>query len=203
MDDLVKEINKKVKRGIMPWRVLLSRFGIIDSYRSFDHYTDPDFLPFYYYLGQHLAPTSLLEFGTGIGLRSGLFLASCKTAKHYLGIQDKTQEYYTTTLARRNIRQYYRKPVKIYHGHYVDEAFERGVNERAWDLVMINERYNYAQIMQICNFVWERTSPDGMIIIDGIHYDNQIKTAYQDFCKIVNRSRAVFKTKYGVGLLRR
>lgn len=187
----------------MPWRVLLSRFGVVDSYRPFEHYTDPAFLPFYYYLGQQVPATNLLEFGVGIGLRSGLFLASCKTVGHYLGIQEKTAEYYTTNLARRNIRQHYRKKISLYHGHYVDEIFEKHVNLRPWDVVMINEKYQYGQIMQICNFVWDRVSPDGIIIIDGIYYDNQIKTAYHDFCKIVNRPRAIFKTKYGVGLLRR
>lgn len=187
----------------MPWRVLLSRFSVIDSYRPFDHYTDPAFLPFYYYLGQHLTPKNLLEFGAGIGLRSGLFLASCKTVKYYLGIQERTAEYYTAGLARRNVRQHYRKKLHLYHGYYADDLFTNLVAPQAWDLVMVNERYNYSQIIQICNYVWEKMTPEGVIIIDGIHYDNQTKTAYQDFCKIVNRPKAVFKTKYGVGLLRR
>lgn len=201
MEDFVKSINASLKRAPLSAKVLLSRFGIVDQ--NFHTLTDPRYLPFYYYLGKHLKPRRVLEYGVQLGLCSSLFFIHSKECEEYLGLQN-IRDLYQTRLARRNLRTVLKKrKFGIHIGSFFDAAFESYVVDRNWDLVLIPTVYPYDQTMQILEFIWDRMSKDGCLIIDRVHYDKKVGEAYSNFCKIKNRSMCVFKTKYGVGLLRK
>ena len=77
-------LNTELDTQTISGRTLLDRFRVIDEdSRKTAPYLDHRYAPFYYYLGKHIEPESVMEFGFSIGLLSASFLTSCKTVKHF------------------------------------------------------------------------------------------------------------------------
>jgi hypothetical protein len=202
MREIVKEVNKKLRKSALSCRVLLSRFGVPDPrLKSDSYFNDPSFIPFFFHLGKYIKPVNVLEFEVNLGICSGLFLSRCKTVKHLSCFQQRSPVHYSLDFAKHNIRLYYRHDLDIYYGNHHDEQMIEKIQARKWDLIIVNGKYGYDQNMQIFDMVWDFLTPDASLIVDYIDYDKNVNQAYSDFCKIKNRDRIKFKTRYGVGVI--
>lgn len=199
MDDL-SQIKQLLKKSIS-CKALVSKFNISEN--NLYTLTDPKYLPFYYYLGKHLTPMSILEIGVNSGLCSSLFFISCKTNKLYLGLQE-IQFNHLNRIARQNIRLNYRKRGDIYSGNFFDDWFLNQVKNNIWDLILINDlSLPYDKCMNQLQVIWEQMNENSVIIIDKINYNKVIRDVYNNFCTVKNRNKLIFKTKYGTGLIRK
>lgn len=202
--DFEKELNLKLSKQLIPARILLDKFRIIDeNSRKASAYTDPKWAPFYYYFGTFVKPENVLEVGFKLGLLSGSFFKGCKTVKHFLGHQEKTDEYYSFRLGRANLKSCYKGEMDFYLGTITDKEFLNKVNSKTWDLVMVNEQKDYDYYRLCLDTVWDKIKLDGYVLMDYVLSDHQAKKAFLDFCKIKNREGTIFKTRYGSGIVQK
>ena len=204
IEELIETVNRKLAAQTIPSKTMLSRFMVNEeSSRNSFAYTDPRYLPFFYYLGCQVQPRSFVEFGIRLGLCSGPFFMSCKTVEHFLAFQKQTEAYYSLRLARRNIKQFYKKEFLAHVGHLGDQQFLEAFKRRQWDLAAINDERSYDEYMSYLNLIWPQLSDDGLIIMDNTNYLKPATKAYHDFCKIVGRKPLAFKSKYGIGIIQK
>lgn len=205
MEELVKKINSKLEKQHLSATTLLGRFKVIDeNSRKVTRYTDPTYAPFYYYLGCEIKPRSLVEIGFKIGLISGSFLIGCKTVEKFLAFQQSDEDkYYSPRLGSGNIKKCYKNKFDIYIGEITDEEFKNKLIGNKWDLLVINEETSYDRYMAYLEFFWKYINQEGFICMDYLNYNKYAKKAFEDFCKLKNRSPVRFKSKYGVGLIER
>ncbi len=197
-------IEKDLVKKLIDSRILLDRFRVIDeSSRKTSAYTDPYYIPFYYHLGKYVFPKKMFEIGFRLGLFSGSFLTSCKTVEKFVAFQQHQENiFYSPKLGCGNIKKTYTNDFNYHVGEIFDKPFEKML-EGKWDFVIINEELNYEKHRTYFEFVWERMELDGIIIVDYVNFHGPVKTAFQDFCKIVNREPVICKTRYGTGLIQR
>src|SRR5262249_14158519 len=127
--ELKERLEQKLNK-LYPSKVFLDKLRVIDEEsRKTSPYSDPRYVPFYYWLGTMVEPVSLLEVGFRLGLFSACFLKGCKTVKKFLGFQQETEEFYSPNLGRANVRDNYKGESKVYVGSFMDEAFESMLDE--------------------------------------------------------------------------
>jgi hypothetical protein len=174
---------------------------IDEESRKTSAYTDPTYVPFYYYLGTQIQPKTFLEIGFRLGLLSGCFLKGCQSVDTFLGFQEETEEFYSFRLGRANIRSVFKKDFQFYLGKINDEIFLDEVGKRKWDLIVINEEKDYDTHRLYLDILWEHLPFEGLIVMDYIKSHEPSKKAYEDFCKIQNREPIIFGTRYGTGVI--
>ncbi len=200
--EILNRVNGKLQRRLMTGQMLLNRFRLLDeTSRQSSAYTDPIYVPFYFYLGEELKPLSLVEMGFRLGLCSGNFLRSCKSVEYFLAFQEKTDEYYSPRLAIHNVRDYYKKGIEVHVGKVLDHEFTNKLGSRKWDLAIVNEEKNYDTHLSYLELLWDHMNYDGSIVMDFVGYHEPARRAYFDFCKRKNREPQVIKTRYGVGVM--
>lgn len=201
--ELLDKVNSKLRKQGISSSVILSRFRMInEESRKTSAYTDPRYVPFYYYLSQEIQPKSMIEIGFRLGLLSGTFLMGNKSVEYFLAFQKASEdEYYSPRLGKRNIQDNYKGEFDVYVGDITDERFEQIFNKRMWDLLIINEETTYDRHMQYLEFAWDEMNSGGFIIMDYVNYHKPAGKAYYNFCKAQSRDYIVFDTKYGVGLI--
>lgn len=202
--NLIETINNKLKSQTVPSSVILSRFMMLDeSSRNSYTYTDPKYIPFYYYLGSQIQPKNFCEFGFKLGLCSGVFFLGCHSVENFLAFQHVSNEYYSSRLGVRNIKQFYKKSFQLHVGEISDSNFQDKFHAHDWDLISINDQVSYDQHMAYLNLSWEKLNEGGMIIMDYINSHKAAAKSYNDFCKLVRREPIFFKSKYKVGLIQK
>jgi hypothetical protein len=200
LDDISPQIKIKLRKKLIPAKILLDRFRVMDEWsRQAAMYTDPIYLPVYYYLGSLITPKNMLDVGFGLGLVSGCFLSGCKTVIDFLAFQQKTSEYYTPRLAKKNIRLIYRNKFEYYGGNLYDDVYLNLLQQKKWDTILINEENSYDYIRLLLDQLWTNLSVDGILVIERTN-DNH---AFVDFCKIKNRTPHFFKTRYQLGIVQK
>jgi hypothetical protein len=201
--ELLERINCKLKKQSISSAIILSKFRMIsESSRKSSAYTDPRYVPFYYYLSQEIKPKKMVEIGFRLGLLSGVFLMGSKSVERFLAFQKASDDkFYSPRLGKHNIQDHYKGLFDVYVGDISDEKFEQLFENDTWDLLIINEETTYDQHMQYLEFAWPRMSSGGFIIMDYINYHKPSGDAYKNFCKVQSRDPVVFDTKYGVGLM--
>lgn len=199
LDTLSLQLEEKLRKNF-PSGIFLDKMRVLDeSSRLTSAYTDPHYIPFFYWLGTLTQPKSLLEIGFRLGLTSGNFLRGCKTVERFLAFQQQSESFYSPRLGRSNVKDHYKKKFDIYVGNLSDESFDVLLSSSEWDLVLINEELSYDRHLEYLETVWTHLSIDGMIFMDYITRHKPAEEAYMDFCKAKSRKPVIIKTRYGVG----
>lgn len=202
MQNLKTTIEENLDKNIISSRVLLDRMEVPDdNLRISVAYNDSSFINFYYYLGKLLTPKNFLELGFGLGFLSSCFLKSCPTVKNFFGFQERNQDFYSLRWGRNNLKNNYKNNYMLHYGKLTDEVFEKNFKTYLWDLIILNENYNYDQYMSCLDMLWERLT--GYIVMDYLEKNKYAKTCFEDFCKIKNREFIIIDTRYKVGLIRK
>jgi len=202
----VQELRKVLETSLNKQLVgsnIMSHFCFItEDSKKTSAFGDPRYVPFYYYLGKHIAPRNLLEIGFRLGLLSGAFLESCRSVEYFLAYQESTGDFYSPRMASKNVkRNHKKKPLEFYFGQIEDETFLEKLSARKWDLVIVNEEKDYDRHMFYLDLVWEHMNLGGHIVMDYVKSHDLAARAFQSFCKTKNREPIIFSTRYGTGLV--
>jgi len=204
INNLKTQIDEVFKKELVSSRILLNSFRLIDeSSRKAASYQDNRYTPFYYHLGKFVQPKHLVEIGFKVGLVSGCFLKSCKSVENFLTFQEKNNDYYSSRLARHNIKDVFKGKFGFYHGQVSDEEFLAEYTKEEWDLILVNQEIPYDEQRQQLDLLWENTSLGGLVVMDYIATWQPAKDAFNDFCKVKNREPITFKTRYGTGIVQK
>lgn len=164
-------------------------------------YTDPHYIPFYYHLGKFLKPTSIVEVGLRLGLVGAAFLTSCQTVEEYLTLQwSNGEEYYSSRLAKANIRDHYRGLLYTHAGSIDNEEFASRLESRTWDLAVVNDELSYDDQLLVLETLWPRISPGGYLVCDYVKSHPPVRKAWDGFCASRRLKPEFIDTRYGVSI---
>jgi hypothetical protein len=203
VDDLAIKMTDRLRKHPLSPKYVLSQFKLNnEDYRLSSEYTDPTHYPIYYYLGRHLQTKNLIEFGFESGLEAGCFLHGCKTVEKYLGFKHKTNiNYWSPRIPSKNVLNVLKKPVNYWYGEIVDPEFLKQVLVRKWDCALMVRSETKEINRRYLDLVWGQMSLGGIMIVDRIKSNSEMKSAFEDFCKVVHRPLTVLKSRYGIGLV--
>lgn len=204
VDNLYKKLTDRIQKQPLVPRYTLSQFKLNnEDYRLSSEYTDPTFYPFYYYLGKEVQCKNLIEFGFESGIESGCFIKGCKTVENYLGFKHKTNiNYWSSRIPIKNIYNALKKPVHHWHGDITDPEFLKNFFIRKWDCALVVRSADTHELnRRYLELLWGQISLDGLIVVDRIKSSPEMKSAFEDFCKIVHRPINILNTRFGVGLV--
>lgn len=204
LEEIQEPLDLKLRKQLVPARAILDKFRVIEeSSRKSAAYSDPLYVPFYYYLGCLVKPKLLAEFGFRLGLMSGAFLLGCKTVERFFTFQEKSEDYYSPRLARKNIKSSgYRGEFDFYLGTIYDDELESKFSGRGWEVVIINDNRSYDYHRAILDLAWKGLSNDGLIVSDNLSNPG-IKKAFSDFCQAKSRENILANTRYIVGMVQK
>lgn len=186
-----EKLTKRLDQRLIPARRILSNFRFLDErLRETTRYQDPQYIPFYYYLGNETKPRKLAEFGCDIALHSSACLLGSQGVCKVLLVD--RGEYYSARLAKANIKQLGFSP-HVYIGNQIPEIY----NQDQWDLVLINNEY----YLQYLNLIWEKVTLDGLICCMDFKID--INEKIKDFCKVKNRESMVILARYNMYIIKK
>lgn len=201
---IVPIIKSKLEKQLIPATILLDKFKAIEeTSKHVSAYTDPNYAPFYYYLGTLIEPKNFVEIGFKLGLLSGCFFQGCKTVKNFLGFQQKTDEFYSPRMAKSNIKRFFKGDFDFYLGETTDKEWLNCFSKNNWDLVLVNEQKDYDFYRMCLDVVWEKLENGGLIVVEYALNHEPCKKAFSDFCKIKNREYCVMSTRQGTGLIQK
>ena len=201
LQELRDLIDPALKKGAVSPRTLLDRLAVAnETTRKTAGYQDPLFTPFYYHLGKHVEPKTLVEMGYGLGLLSSCFLTSCKSVKHFLAFEPASDSFYSPRLATVNVRRFYKGDLDFYCGKATDTAFM----DQLCPCEVASVHYESSlDDMRCClDLLWEHLESDGFIVMDYLS-KHPGQEAFDTFCKIVNRKPVFFETRYGTGIVQK
>jgi len=201
---MIDNLNLDLSKQLINSKVLLQDFILADeSSRKSSSYSDPTFAPFYYYLGKYVMPKSMLCVGLRLGLLTGCFLKSCKTVEDILAVEKVKESYYSPRIARKNIKNNYKGNFEFQMFDSSD-SFESVISKKNYDIVIVDEEFDYDKGRILLDMVWNKLSDDGIIVMEylsGVEKNNGI--IFEDFAKVHNRDVVNFKTRYKVGIIRK
>lgn len=206
--ELQKLIEADLSKGLMLPQMLLRQFHLFDeNARESVICNDPTHFPFYYHLGKYITPKNMVEIGSGLGLHSGCFMASCKTVERFYGVHLVHKEN-SWRLARSNIllaNEHLRfgLPGKFTMSISGFKMVAPKCMEEKWDLVFLNEAMGYDEYRYALDILWESLTPDGYIIVDKICSEDVCRKGFIDLVKSKNREWAELNTIYGSGIIRK
>jgi hypothetical protein len=164
-------------------------------------YTDPVHYPLYYYLGSQVKSKNLVEFGFESGMEGGCFLHGCKTVENYLGFKHKTNiHYWSPRIPAKNILNVLKKPPGYWYGDITDPEFLKQFLVRKWDCALVVRSETYDINRRYLDLIWGQMSLGGVMLVDRIK-NQEMKSAYEDFCKVVHRPVSILNSRYGAGLV--
>ncbi len=202
--ELKDRLSDLMSRPINP-RVLLNSARLIDEAdRRASAYTDPAYIPFYYHLGKLIAPKAVAEVGLRLGLTGAALTRSCVSIEQYLALQEsKTDEFYSTRLARANIRDHFKGELYTHVGSVDDDEFSVRLEAREWDLVIVNDEVGYDHHLLLLETMWSNMSLGGWLVCDYIQSHRPARKAWDGFCKARNRTPEFVSTRYGVSIVQK
>jgi len=202
--DIKAYIEGKLKKRL-PSHIFLDRMRVIDedSRQSFA-YNDATYVPLYYWLGTILNPQTMIEIGLRLGLLSGNFLKSCKSVSKFTAIQEvRVGEYYSSRLAKANIKDNYKGSLYAYVGSIDDDVFITRIRSMEFELAIINEENSYDRHRLYFDLLWPQMSEGGLIVVEYVEKHKPSSIALKDFCTSVNLEPIYIDTTYGVALIRK
>lgn len=75
--------------------------------------------------------------------------------------------------------------------------------EEKWDMVFLNEAFEYDEYRFALDILWESLNLDGYIIVDKIFSEDICRKGFMDLAKAKNREWAEINTLYGSGIIRK
>ena len=64
ISQIVPVIKNRLEKQLIPSKILLDKFKVIEETSKLaSAYTDPNYAPFYYYLGTKIEPKNFIEIG--------------------------------------------------------------------------------------------------------------------------------------------
>lgn len=197
MEQLVDKLTSPITT-----QILLPRVRLFDhTSRDSAAFNDPTYLPFYYHIGTQLKVRSAVEVGFGLGLVAACFLRGCPSVKSYLGLQEKTEQFYSLRMGHANVREIYPADLELFAGSQ-DEIKSKVCTGR-WDVGIISEKMPPDKLKVYMDVIWNNLSGDGLVIVDYIDTDDSSEQTFRDFCKAKNREPNLYKSRYGLGIVRR
>lgn len=204
LEQLRASLEEKLVKSLMLSRILVGKARMIDEQsRLTSAYTDPHYLPFYYYLGSLIEPQNVVEIGFRLGLLGSCLMQGCKTIQTYLAAQEPTESFYSPRLGRANVKDHFKGELIIHTGLITDNYFIDTLDSRLWDLAIVNEEVGYDKHMAYLDMLWERMSVDGLIVVDYLTRHKPASQSFFDFVKVRNRKPVLLNTRYGVGIIQR
>jgi len=201
---LATAVNKGLDTQAISGRVLLDRLHVIDEgSRKTAAYLDHRYAPFYYHLGKHVEPRTVMEIGFDLGLLSASLLTSCKTVKQFFGYKANGPEFVPTRLGKGNIKLRFKGEANFYIGNTHDQEFLDIFSPNSWDLVILNDETVYDKHLEYLDAIWPHVSEHGLVIAEYIDRHVPAKQAFLAFCESKNRQPVVFDTRYGTGILQK
>lgn len=197
-------LNKELDTQAISGRVLLDRFRLIDEdSRKTAPYLDHRYAPFYYHLGKHIQPSSMVEIGFSLGLLSSSFFLSCKSVKLFFGYKKNEEEFPSTRIGKANIKSVFKGISKFYIGNLLDSEFSNIFSPNQWDLIILNDETVYDKHLEYLDAVWSNVSEHGFIVAEYIDRHTPARDAFLAFCESKNRKPVIFETRYGTGILQK
>lgn len=198
MLEWMKKVDIEVKKGNMPPDRLLSKLK-----RSLENVgdvilSDPEYLPFYYYLGQFIEPKSILEINPNSGLISSVFLIGNKSVKEYAAFQWDKDGLYDDRIAVSNLKKSFKGDMWFDQNSQFDFKIKK-----EFDLVLINEQKSYDDYMVVLNSIWAYLSHKGFALLTKAGYSKHSLMAFRDFCKISNRDGHYFNNRFKQGVIQK
>lgn len=204
IDRLAETINSELDSGAISGRVLLDRFCLIDeNSRKTAPYLDHRYAPFYYHLGKHIDPLSVMEIGFTLGLLSASFFTSCKSSNRFFGYKENSPDFNSLRIGKANIKLRFKGESNFYIGSVYDQEFIDIFSPNLWDLVILNDETIYDKHLEYLDAIWPQISEHGFIIAEYIDRHIPARDAFFAFCESKNRKPLVFDTRYGTGLLQK
>jgi hypothetical protein len=204
LQEIRKFVGRRLETTPLSPKLFLSRFKIgVDSLPVL--FTDPTYLPLYYYLGRLLPQTkNLLEIGFDLGMPSGCFMSGCPGIEFFLAFRKAVSEgYHTKRLGVSNIHNIWKKRFDLWVGNETDPEFVKSVLGRKWDCVLVGDaRAEEKTIKAYLNLVWNQMADGGLVIVDYL-VSEPVREAYNSFCKSNNREPFVLKTFRSTGMLQK
>ena len=200
-----EDLEKKIQLQAISSNILLSKFRLIDeNSRKSGQYQDPFYLPFYYHLSKFVFPKSIMQIGLYLGLPLCCFLQGNSTAQNLFCFQNKDENFYSENLAFSNIKDAVKHIKPTYHyGSIFDIDFQKK-SDLNWDLIFINQEKTDADYLNnILDISWKCSNFDGLMVIDKVKSDPNVKTCFLNFCKINNRDPIIINTRYGTGIIQK
>ena len=197
-------LNAELDAQTISGRVLLDRLRLIDEdSRKTAAYLDHRYAPFYYHLGKHIDPESVIEVGFNLGLLSASLLMSCKTVKQFFGYKSNSPDFTPMRIGKSNISIRFKGKANFYIGNVFDQEFIDIFSPNSWDLVILNDETVYDKHLEYLDAVWPNVSEHGLIVAEYIDRHAPAKEAFLAFCESKNRQPVVFETRYGTGILQK
>ena len=185
-------------------KALLDRFCVIDEdSRRSPAYLDHRFSGFYYELGKHVNPNSVLEIGFDLGLLAGAMLMSCKTPTRFLGFREARDSYFSMRLGKQNIRRVMKGSRDFYLGGLYDVGLESLLSAGSYDIGMITDIPDADKLLEYLDFVWPHISDKGIIVCENVNKSRACSEGFLNFCESKNRRGHTFPTRYGTGLVQK
>ncbi len=168
------------------------------SDRTTPAFTDPKYLPFYFYLGQQATPKKIIQIGPKLGLVAACFLQARKERVPKVERWDIVNE----------LTHSYKPPIgtilantKMHAPHLEVTAYSfRVENKQMYDLAFLTEKFDTIQTKAYLNYLWDQVKGDGLIVVDYIE-DGTVRLAFDEFCLIKHREPYRMPTRYGVGII--
>lgn len=205
LEELKTKIEKDLKNQIVSPKILLDNLCILNEQsRKSSSYVDPNYIPFYYYLGKYLNVKNILEVETGAALHSCSFFKSCKSVENFLAFQNRKEDFYNPRFAFKNIKKNYKNHFDLYYGNIKDSEFEIKVNKHNWNLVLFNEdEMSYDSLLFTFSKLWLNLEFDGLFIVNFVNSVDSVKKCFNNFCKIQNIKNVILNTRYGTGIIKK
>lgn len=197
-------VSSKLQSAALPTTALLGRCRLLDDQSKYSSaFSDPRYLPFYYYLGCVLPARNLFQIGFRLGLSTACFLQGCRTVQKFFGFQRKSpDDFYSPRLARGNVRDHFSGQYGNYVGEFLDLSSNKEFDDK-WDVVIIDDETSYDRHLEYLDMSWRRLSAGGVIVMDYLDGHTAAGAAFRDFSKTNNRVPIKFQTRYGAGLIQR
>jgi len=181
-------IQKKLDAGGMSARILLSATKVFnESVRSASVYADNRHFPFYYYLGQQIQPKKAIQVGPYLGLPASCFLQSCHSVKEWICVGERS------SIVESNTRLFCEGSALFLEWH---SKFHEDYKA---DVGFLSQDFAKEEHLSHLEFLWDHLEPEGLLVSDYITSSN----AFEEFCRVKNRTPIIFQTRYSVGVIQR
>jgi hypothetical protein len=202
IEKVASELREDLEKCTVCPNHLMSRFRFItETSRRAGAYSDPCYIPFYYYLGKKVPARKLFKFGFTLGLLSGSFLTSCKTVEEFFAFHLKTDRYYASRIGIKNVRMVYDNTMKYHYGSATDFTVVEAIGQ-GWDVVILNQECGCDDFRSYLDLVWDATNPEGVLVVEDLSHHG-FMDAYKDFCLSKNRKEIIFETRYGTAIVQK